>query len=186
MSAANDGFNPDTIKEYRDKMESSGQNYVIQNSEDNTDEFINFCFVGLYEGKEVIYDTILYTLRLHHNSELFEIAEHKAAKRFPEFRSIKYEEDENGDLAKLDDMEEEIGLYMTEVIFDLEEEEAVKVQEHIEVDAHLDFGVGLSVCLNVDKVNHKVVEKFIKDYNEDTLKLDDTLYSFQTEDYELN
>lgn len=186
MSVKNDGFNPDVIKEYQDEMKKNKRNYVLQNEEDNTDEFVNFCFVGMYEGKQVIYDTILYSLRLHHNSELFEIAEHKAAKRFPEFRSIKYEEDENGDLAKLDDKEEEIGLYMTEVIFDLEEEEAVKVKEHIEVDKHLDFGVGLSVCLNFDKVSAEIIEKFIIDFNEDTLKLDETLYSFQSEDYEMN
>lgn len=186
MSVNNDGFKLEVIKEYQDEMKKIGQNYLLLNEEDNTDEFVNFCFVGMFEGKQVIYDAILYSLRLHHNSELFELAEHKAAKRFPEFRSIKYEEDENGDLAKLDDIEEEIGLYMTEVIFELEEEEGVKVQEHIELDSHLDFGVGLSVCLNVDKVSDEVIKMFIKNFNEDTLILDKTLYSFQTEDYEMN
>jgi len=186
MIEKNKGFDPEIIKEYQLKMNALRQNYIVEQSEDNTDEFVNFYFLGKHEGKDVLYNAILYTLRLHHNSELFEIAEHKAAKKFPEFSAIKYEEDENGDLKKLNDMEEEIGLYMTEVIFDLEEEEAVKVQEHIEIDMHLDFGIGIDVCLNVEQIDKNVIESFIKDFNEDNLKLDDTLYSFQSEDYELN
>ncbi|MDH5366079.1 MAG: hypothetical protein OEW67_03775 [Cyclobacteriaceae bacterium] len=186
MSNNNEGFDPKIIDKFKSKMIALGQNYIIENDEDTTDEFVNFYFAGMHEGKPVIYDTILYTLRLHHNSELFELAEHKAAKRFPEFRTIKYEEDENGDLAKLDDLDEEIGLYITEMILDLEEEEAVKVQEHIEFDMHLNFGVGVDACINVEKIDNEVIEKFIKDFNEDTLRLDKTLYSFQTEDYELS
>lgn len=186
MSNNNQGFDPKFIVEYQLKMTALSQNFVMENEDDNTDEFVNFLFVGMHEGKQVIYDTILYTLRLHHNSELFELAEHKAAKRFPEFKTIKYEEDENGDLTKLNDKEEEIGLYITEVILDLEEEEAVKVQEHVELDMHLDFGIGVDACIKAEKIDNEVIEKFIKDFNEDTLRLDETLYSFQTEDYELD
>jgi hypothetical protein len=40
--------------------------------------------------KDVIYDTAIYTLRLHHESELYE-AEHRAAKHF-EYKKINYEE----------------------------------------------------------------------------------------------
>jgi len=186
MNGSNQGFDPEIISKYKRKMNNLKQSYVIENDQDNTDEFMNFYFVGLHEGQEVIFDTILYTLRLHHNSELFEIAEHKAAQRFPEFKSIQYEEDENGDLTKLNDKEEEIGLFMTEVIFELEEEEAVKVKEHVEIDLHLDFGIGIDACLNVEKITHEVIEEFIKNYNSNTLDLDETLYSFQSEDYELN
>lgn len=184
MSNNNEGFDPKVIAEYQKQMTKLGQSYVLESEADNTDEFANFYFVGILEGKQVLYDTILFTLRLHHNSELFEIAEHKAAKRFPEFKTIKYEEDENGDLSDLNENEEEIGLYMTEVILDLEEEEAVKVNEHIELDSNLDFGVGLEACLNIDEITHDVIEKFIKEFNNDTLKLDPTLYSFQTEEDE--
>lgn len=186
MNSKNRGFDPAVIDDYRAKMKAQGHNFYIDNAEDNSDEFVSFYFIGVYEGKEVVYDAALYTLRLHHNSELYEIAEHKAANRFPEYESIKYEEDENGDLAKLDDKEEEIGLFMAEVILELEEEDAVKVQEHVELDAHLDFGIGLDACLNVEKIDDTVIEKFVNDFNDDNLKLDETLYSFQTEDYELS
>ena len=78
------GFDPQVIKEHRAKMGSN--NYYVVDSEDNSNEYVNFFFVGKYENKEVLFDAAIYTLRLSHNSELYEIAEHEAAKRFPEFK----------------------------------------------------------------------------------------------------
>lgn len=182
MTAENKGFHPNVIQEYQKKMEKRNQRYLIIDSEDNSDEYKNFYFIGEYEGKEVLYDAVVYTLRLHHNSELYEIAENKAATRFPEYKQLKDEEDENVDIAKLDDLEEEVGLYMAEVMMDLEDEGEVRVSEHVELDPHIDFGVGLDAALNVDKVTPAVISKFVKDYNEKTLQLDETLYTFQLEE----
>jgi hypothetical protein len=180
----NKGFDPEVIREYDLKMKAQGLDYVLDEEDENTSEYAHFYFIGKFEGKDVVYDTAIYTLRLHHESELYEIAEHRAAQHFPEYKKITYEEDENGNLATLDPLEEEIGLYMAEVIMSLEEEEAVKVKEHVDMDANADFGVSLDVGLHVEKITPKVIEKFIKDFNEDSLKLDDTLYSFQTQDQE--
>lgn len=180
----NKGFDPETIREHALKMKALGLDYVLDEEDNNTDEYAHFYFIGKFEGKDAIYDTAIYTLRLHHESELYEIAEHRAAQHFPEYKKINYEEDENGNLATLDPLEEEIGLYMAEVIMTLEEEEAVKVKEHVDMDSNADFGVSLDVGLHVEKITPKVIEKFIKDFNEDNLKLDDTLYSFQTQDQE--
>lgn len=182
MTNSNKGFSPEVISDYKRKMEAKNQNFLIIESEDNSEEYVNFYFIGEYEGKEVIYDAVIYTLRLHYHSELYEIAEHKAAKRFPNFKNIKYEEDENGDLKALNSEQEEIGLYMAEIMMELEEEEAVKVQEHLEIDPHLDFGVGLDVALNVQKIDIKTISKFVKDYNSGQLKLDDTMYTFEEEE----
>jgi hypothetical protein len=154
----------------------------LNDEDEQTDEYVHFSFIGLFEGKEVIYDTVMYTLRLQHESELFEIAEHRAAKHFPEYKKINYEEDENGNLENLDPLEEEIGLFMAEVIMELEEEETVKVKEHVDMDPHTDFGVALDVGLHREKITANEIEKFIKDFNEDTITLDETLYSFQTQD----
>lgn len=178
----NKGFDPNEIKAIKDKMAENNQSFVLVESEDNSDEYLNFYFIGMFEGKEVIYDAALYTLRLHHSSELYELAEHKAAQRFPEYHQIAYQEDENGDIEPLGDKEEEIGLYITEVMEEMEEEEAVKVQEHVDEDANIDFGIGLDVGFNIEKVTHEVVEKFIKEFNDDTLTLDETLYSYQTDE----
>lgn len=177
----NKGFDPNTIEEYKNKMKALGTAY-LEEEDDRNDEYKHFYFIGLYEGREVIYDTVMYTLRLHHESELFEIAEHRAAQHFPEYSKITCEEDENGNLAALDPLEEEIGLYIAEVIMELEEEEAVKVREHVELDADTDFGVSLDVGLQREKIAYQDMEKFIRDFSEDTLNLDENLYSFQTQD----
>jgi hypothetical protein len=178
----NKGYDPTVIVEYKERMKAGGKNYVFDDEAENTDEYVQFYFIGFHEGKEVIYDTVMYTLRLQHESELFEIAEHRAAQHFPEYKKINYEEDENGNLEALDPLEEEIGLFMAEVIVELEEEEAVKVKEHVDLDPHTDFGVALDVGIHVEKITAKEIEKFIRDFNEDTFSLDETLYSFQTQD----
>lgn len=178
----NKGFDPKTIQEFKDKILSLGTTYLEDENDERTDEYAHFYFVGLFEGKEVVYDAVMYTLRMQHESELFEIAEHRAAKHFPEYRKITYEEDENGNLVALDPLQEEIGLYIAEVIMELEEEEAVKVKEHVDMDINADFGVSLDIGLQRDAITSAEIEKFIRDFNEDTLDLDENFYSFQTED----
>lgn len=184
MSQQNKGFDPDVISDYRERMKKAGKNYLLSGSEDNGPEFKNFYFIGMFEGREVIYDAALYTLRLHHNSELYELAEHRAANHFPEFKRIRYREDENGDLQALDDLEEEIGLYMAEVMMELEAEEDIRVSEFVEIDPHLNFGIGLDAALNLDRIDDKVITRFVKQFNDDSLQLDQTSYTFHTEDEE--
>jgi hypothetical protein len=181
--ADNKGFDPQTIQEYENKMKIAGVPWLEDPDDERTDEYAHFYFVGVFEGREVLYDTVMYTLRLQHESELFEIAEHRAARHFPEYRKITYEEDENGNLAALDPLEEEIGLYIAEVIMDLEEEEAVKVREHVDLDVNTDFGVSLDVGLQREKITAAEIEKFVRDFNEDALALDENMYSFQTQDF---
>lgn len=185
MLSTNKAFDPQVIDEYKERIKKTKSNFLLVESEDNSDEYCNFYFIGMYEGREVVYDAVMYTLRLHHLSEVYEIAEHKAARHFPEFKKIKYREDENGDLVALDDLEEEIGLFIAEAIMEIEEEEEVKVKEHVELDPNIDFGIGLDIGLNKEVIDSTVISKFIKEFNEDTLELDDTLYSFQTQDEEM-
>lgn len=177
----NEGFDPKEIEKIKGEI-GNGHSYVVIESEDNSHDFMNFYFIGMYEGREAIYDAALYTLRLQHSSEVHELAEHKVAQKFPDFKKISYEEDENGDIEPLDDLEEEIGLYLTEVMDELEEEDAVKVSEHVDIDENIDFGIGIDAGLNVEKITPEVIEKFITDFNDDSLELDETHYSFQFED----
>lgn len=186
MKFKNKGFNPDEIAATQQKISAEGSNYIMDDNDENTPEYAHFYFIGVWEGLPVIYDAVMYTLRLHHNSELYEIAEHKAALKFPEFKSISYDEDENGDLKRLDDLEEKIGLYMAEVIMDLEADESVRVQEHVEVDKNIDYGIGLDIGLNREVIDPQVISDFIVKFNDDTLKLDKTHYSFELEDEEFS
>ncbi|MDN3670925.1 hypothetical protein QWY93_16530 [Echinicola jeungdonensis] len=185
MLYKNEGLKPETIAKLKEELKASGKPFKIIPSENNSDEFVNFYFIGMYEGREVIYDAALYTLRLHHSSEVYELAEHKAAQKFPNFRGIKYEEDENGNLKPLNSDEEEIGWFMTEIIMEIEEEESVKVQEFIDLDTNHDFGIGLDAAINVDRIDEKVISKFIQEFNDDTIRLDETFYAFQSEDEDL-
>lgn len=178
----NNGYDAKVISSYREKMSLSSQSFLFAEDDETTPEYAHFYFVGKHENREVIYDAVLYTLRLQHESELFEIAEHKAAQHFPGYKKIIYDEDENGNLEKLDDMEEEIGLFMAEVIMELEEEEHVKVKEHVDIDHLVDFGIALDIGLHVPEITPKVIEEFIRNFNENKLHLDDTLYSFQIQD----
>lgn len=184
MKQSNEGFDPTVIEALKHELKAANKLFKLADSEENSDEFVNFYFIGMHEGKEVIYDAALYTLRLHHASEVYELAEHMAAKKFPNFKSIRYEEDENGNLKPLTSEEEEIGWFITEIIMDIEEEESVKVQEFVDIDTNHDFGIGLDAALNIEYIDEKVVNDFVKRFNDDTLDLDDTLYSFQTEEEE--
>lgn len=184
MQVQNKGLEHENVEALKKELAQSGKVFKIVPSEDNNDEFVNFYFVGFYEGREVIYDAALYTLRLHHSSELYEIAEHEAAKKFPNFKGIHYEEDENGNLKPLKNDEEEIGWFITEMIMEMEEDETVKVQEFLDIDTHHDFGIGLDAALNVDSIDETVITNFIQNFNNDTLELDETFYSFQSEEEE--
>jgi hypothetical protein len=180
----NKGFEPEVISDYKRRMKALGVTFLADEGDDeNNEEYLHFYFTGKDdEGREVIFDAVMYTLRLQHESEMFEIAEHRAAKHFPDYKKITYEEDENGNLSTLDDQEEEIGLFMAEVILELEEEDAVKVKEHVDMDVRAEFGISLDIGLHVEKITPRIVEKFIQDFNSDALELDPTLYSFQTEE----
>lgn len=175
----NSGYDLEVIKDYKERIALSGKSYLLDEEDEQSDEYVHFYFIGKYDTAEVIYDCILYTLRFQHESELFDIAEHKAAQHFPQYKKIKYEENENGDLKTLDDLEEEIGLYMAEVMVELEEEGEVKVCEHVDIDTGHDFGIGLDASLHLETITPQQIDRFINDFNTDNLKLDSSLYSFQ-------
>jgi hypothetical protein len=161
------------------KIKSLNSHYIFDQDEERTPEIAHFYFLGKYKGEETVYDAFLYTLRLHHSSELYEIAESKAMQQYPDFKKLS-SEDSIGDVDNMDSVDEEIGLYMAEIILELEEEEAVKVQEHVDMDTLIETGIGLDVGLNVEEITDNVISKFINDFNNGEIDLDKTLYSFQS------
>jgi hypothetical protein len=175
----NNGFDSTTIAQYKQRIQAESNNYILSEEDQNTDEYAHVFFIGKHEGQEVIYDAVLYTLRLHHEGELFEIAEHRAAKHFPEYGKISADENENPNLSE--ELEEKIGMFIAEVIVTLEEEGEVQVQEHVDLDDDADFGIGLDVGLNVEEITPAVITRFISQFNDGTLKLDPLHYSFQTQ-----
>lgn len=163
----------------KQKLTSSNSSFIVDEEDERTDEYAHIYFVGINEGIEVAVDAAIYTLRMHHESELFELAEEQAFKQFPKYKKLHLAGEE------LDEkLEEEVGLFMAEVIVDLEEEESIKVKEHVDLEVVNETCVGLDVGLNTDIITDSVIEKFISDFNNDSLQLDPTLYSFQTGDFD--
>jgi hypothetical protein len=165
-----------TLREIKKALTNTSAEYLLDPDDTLGEEYAHFYFYGDYKGKRVVFDALLYTLRLQHESEVFEIAEEKASRQFPAYKKLQEEVETEFD----SDLEEEIGLFMAEVIQELEEEEAVKVKEHVDFDESNEFGIGLDIGLNVDKVTLELIERFIKDFRANKLTLDDMLYSFQT------
>ena len=62
----NKGFDQETIASYRKRIMATGRNYVLDEEDEQSEEYAHFYFIGVYEGRDVVYDAVIYTLRLHH------------------------------------------------------------------------------------------------------------------------
>jgi hypothetical protein len=164
---------------YRLKMESSGDPFFFPEPEENSEEYAHFYFIGTWKEQEVVFDAALCTLRLQHENDLYQLAEEKAERQFPRFRKSNA-----SGIALPEAEEEEIGMFLAEVIEDLLEEDQVKVKEFVDLDPEHEFGVSLDAALNVDKIDSGILRKFITDFTTGQLRLDPTLYSFQEDDEE--
>lgn len=162
------------IQEIKDAIAKSPLGFAYDAHDEQTDEVKHFYFQGTFEGREVIFDTVMYTLQTHYNSELYERVEEEAARKFPKLQSLP--EDGGGDL------DEEVGIYMAEVMAELEEEEAIKVQEHVDIFSDNPLGIGLDVGLNHKTIGDPEVTTFIREFLDDSLKLDETYYTFESDD----
>ena len=179
----NDGFDPEEINALKDECRQEGKSFVYVEDDDmdvlESGECVHIQFPGVYEAQEVIYDALVYTLRLHHSSLVYETAVGQVQKTFPTYVPP---EDREPTYKIAPEMEEEAETALTEIIDEIEETETVKVQEHVEVDTDFDYGISLDVCLNVEEITDEVIENFIRDFNANTLSLDNTLYSFMSEE----
>lgn len=169
----NAGYNQEEVDLLREECEELGHNFVIVDDEPEEEaDYVQFQFIGKHEGKEVIYDAVLSTLSMHHSSRLYEEAEEKVVKIFKDF--VPFEQRDENTVVN-----EEAELMMEEFIQEMEDEDTVKVAEFIELDFDFEFGIGIDAALNVEEITVEVIEKFISDFNNGTLNLDKTLYSFK-------
>ncbi|WP_018620056.1 hypothetical protein [Spirosoma luteum] len=179
----NEGYDPEEISALKDECQQEGKSFVFVEDDDldvlEEGECAHIQFPGKYQGEEVIFDALVYTLRLHHSSLVYEMALEQVRKTYPEYVPP---EDRKPTYKITPELEEEAETALTEIIDEIEETETVKVQEHVEVDMESDYGIALDVCLNVDEVTDEVIEDFIKHFTNNTLSLDTTLYSFSNEE----
>jgi hypothetical protein len=181
----NPGFDPVEIAALKKQCQEDNRSFVYILDEElpsgNEREMVHIQFVGQYEKQEVIYDAIVCTLQLHYSSLLYEAAEREIIQQYPlyvplENRDENYEPNE--------ELDEEVEMLILEVIEDLEENEEIKVAEYIEIDPEFDYGVSIEVALYVTALDDDMLTQFIIDFNGNTLSLDPSLYTFNSDDEE--
>ncbi len=181
----NEGFDPEEINALKDECQQEGKSFIYVEDDDldvlEAGECVHIQFAGQYQGQEVIFDTLVYTLRLHHSSLVYEMAVEQVQKTFPTYVPP---EERKSNYKITPELEEEAETALAEIIDEIEETETVKVQEHVDVDLESDYGIALDVCLNVEEITDEVIEDFISHFRANTLSLDTTLYSFTSEEDE--
>lgn len=172
------GYSKEEIELLKEECAELDQNFVLVDEDsDINPDYVQFQFVGKHDDEEVIYDALVSTLSMHHSSLLYEAAENKILEIYKDY--IPFEDrDENSPV------NEEAEIMMEELIQGMEDEESIRVSEFIEIDHDFDYGIGIEASLNVDEITVEVIEKFINDFNNNTLKLDNTVYSFKDDDTE--
>lgn len=179
----NEGYDPEEISALKDECQQEGKSFVFVEDDDldvlDEGECVHIQFPGQYQGQEVIFDALIYTLRLHHSSLVYEMAIEQIRKTYPEYVPP---EERKPSYKITPEMEEEAETALTEVIDEIEENETIKVQEHVDVDLESDYGIALDVCLNVEEITNEVIGNFVRDFKENKLSLDNTLYSFSNEE----
>lgn len=178
----NKGYDPAEIQEVRKLALEAGKLFVENDDELQRPELRHFLFVGKHEGQEVIFDAVAYTLEMLYVSNLYEIAEERAAEEFPNYKPWELVMDDEGNMAPDQEIDPEIEEFKASVILELEADDDYKVSEKLEFLTDFDFGVGLEVALNVPEVTDEVINDFITKFNAGTLKLDENLYSFEVPD----
>lgn len=179
----NPGFLAEEIANLKSLCAVEKKSFIVIDDDDlpmgNDKEMVHIQFVGKHKDKEVVYDAILCTLQLHYSSTIYEEAEREAIEQFPLYVPI-----ENRDETYLanEAFDDEVEMMILEIIDEIEENDDIKVSEYIELDEYFDFGISLEAALYVEALDDEVIEKFILDFNSDSLKLDSSLYSFKSEE----
>lgn len=157
----------------RKKIAAGSTNHVVDDSEGPMEECAHFYFVGQWKGADTVFDAVLSTLRLEHESELHEAATRQVLNKYPAFQRVLDGKD-------LDEKETQAILnYFEEVVDEMEDDDEIKVKEFVEVDEENEIGVGLDAALHVEAITPEVLRKFVEDYNAGKLVLDPSMYSFQ-------
>lgn len=76
----NPGFDPEEIAQLKRECKAERLNFVYVSDEleedeeeqEENNEHAHVQFVGFYKDKEVIYDALIYTLRLHHSTLVYD------------------------------------------------------------------------------------------------------------------
>ncbi len=172
FNTMNKGLDPQEIAKLKANMKETGKSFAWNEEEEKDENFASFFFVGNHHGKEVIFDAFMYTLETEYASLTYDIAMDLVMKEYPQFANSDFDAEEGEHVDALE-----------KALMEIEEEGTSKVSEFVTVDDEdTDYGVNMTVCLNIIEVDEAQIEKFVKSYNSGDLKLDKSLYSFEPED----
>lgn len=180
----NPGFNPTEIEKLKESLRKTGKSFHFIDENEVSSEVAEFLFVGSFEGKPVIYDCLLGTLRFAYEANLDELAEAKTLERYPDYKGFEFDVDDNGAAHSTGEENEEVEQFKAYCMYEIEEAGLANVAESVSLDKNFEFGIGLEAYLNVPEINEMVIERFIREFNSGTLKLDPTRYSFESEEDE--
>ncbi|NMM49321.1 hypothetical protein [Marinigracilibium pacificum] len=160
------------MKDLIEKIKSEKKAYLINDEEENSPDFVNFFFITEKNGEEELVNAVLYTLEMYYQSEVFAKAEDETLKRYPEYEKLQ----KGKELPE--QKTEEIEMFLTEVMDQIEEDGEIQVSEHV-FEENEDGVLMVEAGLNMPEVTETEIMNFINNFNNDNLSLDDSLYSFE-------
>ncbi|MCX2742229.1 hypothetical protein OO013_00050 [Mangrovivirga sp. M17] len=160
------------MKDIIDRIKKEKKAYLMNEEEDNSPEYANFFFLTDKNGEEELVNAVLYTLEMYYQSEVFAKAEEETLKRHPEYAKMQ----KGKELPE--HKTEEIEMFLTEVMDQIEEDGEIQVSEHI-YEEYEDEVLMVEAGLNIPEVSESEIVNFINKFNNDEISLDDSLYSFE-------
>ena len=166
---------PDIVQLQKD-CAKLGKTFIYNQAEEQDDDekqFAHFIFAGKDQGKEVIFETYLSTLSYEYHMNVLDQAEAEFFEKYPQLA--------DDDVMELEDKYQVEYDQMIEAIYT---KDSLTVQEDIliyEDEEENDIHLSIEAFLNVKEITEAVISKFIKEFNADTLELDERPMSFASE-----
>jgi hypothetical protein len=167
----NKGLEKAEVERVKALCRKAGKNFIYNTEEERDENFAHFFFIGKHEGKEAVFNGFMFSLEMEYISTLYDEAQAVLLERMPNLT----EED-------LEVESVEIIEQIEDIVSELEDAGEIQVQEFVELDDSVEYGVGVNVCLNLLEVTDEDIENFVDAYNNGTLELDETAYSFDFDD----
>ncbi len=158
------------IARVKAECKAAGKSFLLTDLSAEEKDWANFLFVGEYKGAEVVYDAFIYTLEMEFFSRVYEDAIKEVIKLNPQYAESDFELEEGRHVELMEDFAQ-----------DLCKDEDYQVSEFIETDEDSEYGIAMDICLNQPEINEEVIEKFVKDFTNHSLKMDKSWYSFEFE-----
>ncbi len=152
-------------------IKETGLSFIFNPDEelDPDKQVASIFFIAEHNGKKVIYDAFVTSLFFDFHMQVMDKAEDMLFTKYPKQKGKDYVELDEKFQDEIDDIMDEIY-----------EKELVKVTEKVEVypadddDEYFE----MEASINAEKMTEEVLEKFVKSFSNNTLKLDTTPRSF--------